>query len=144
MRAWALKLHRWLGLIVGIPFFLIAVSGAIYTWEPELRVITMQQRVEPRDAPLATATALRDAARAAVEKGDLRTLLWRGRDRTVEALIYVPGTSFNVQLDPYDARVVHETTPIQPLDPALPAARDTLVLTFRAGGFQDASAILRE
>jgi len=43
-----------------------------------------------------------------------------------------------------DARVVHETTPIQPLDPALPAARDTLVLTFRAGGFQDASAILSE
>jgi hypothetical protein len=35
-----------------------------------------------------------------------------------------------------DARVIHETTPIQPLDPALPAWRDTLVLTFRQGGFQ--------
>jgi hypothetical protein len=39
-----------------------------------------------------------------------------------------------------DERVIHETTPIQPLDPALPAQRDTLVLTYRAGGFQDASA----
>ncbi|MBX3645024.1 MAG: 2OG-Fe dioxygenase family protein [Rubrivivax sp.] len=37
-----------------------------------------------------------------------------------------------------DARVIHETTPIQPLDPALPAQRDTLVLTYRAGAFQDA------
>lgn len=37
-----------------------------------------------------------------------------------------------------DARVIHETTPIQPLDAALPAQRDTLVLTYRAGGFQDA------
>ncbi len=35
-----------------------------------------------------------------------------------------------------DARVIHETTPIQPLDPAQPTWRDTLVLTFRRGGFQ--------
>lgn len=39
-----------------------------------------------------------------------------------------------------DARVVHETTPIQPADPARPSFRDTLVLTFRAGAFQDAAA----
>ncbi len=35
-----------------------------------------------------------------------------------------------------DARVIHESTPIQPLDTALPAHRDTLVLTYRRGGFQ--------
>ena len=35
-----------------------------------------------------------------------------------------------------DARVVHETTPIQPLDPAQRGHRDTLVITLRAGGFQ--------
>jgi hypothetical protein len=35
-----------------------------------------------------------------------------------------------------DARVIHETTPIQPLDAARPAERDTLVLTYRADGFQ--------
>jgi hypothetical protein len=34
-----------------------------------------------------------------------------------------------------DQRVIHETTPIQPLGEA-PGHRDTLVLTFRAGGFQ--------
>ena len=33
-----------------------------------------------------------------------------------------------------DARVVHETTPIQPSEPG--GHRDTLVLTYRAGGFQ--------
>jgi hypothetical protein len=41
-----------------------------------------------------------------------------------------------------DARVIHETTPIQPLDPAahgdaVRGHRDTLVLTFRRGGFQE-------
>ncbi len=35
-----------------------------------------------------------------------------------------------------DEKVIHESTPIQPLDPALPSWRDTLVLTFRRGGFQ--------
>jgi hypothetical protein len=37
-----------------------------------------------------------------------------------------------------DARVIHETTPIQPQDSSQPAQRDTLVLTYRAGGFQQA------
>ncbi len=36
-----------------------------------------------------------------------------------------------------DERVIHESTPIQPDGPAgAPAHRDTLVLTFRRGGFQ--------
>jgi len=39
-----------------------------------------------------------------------------------------------------DERVIHESTPIQPLDPAHPGHRDTLVLTFRAGGFQGPAA----
>jgi hypothetical protein len=39
-----------------------------------------------------------------------------------------------------DERVIHESTPIQPLDPAAPAWRDTLVLTYRHGGFQGPSS----
>ena len=35
-----------------------------------------------------------------------------------------------------DARVIHETTPIQPLPGDAAGHRDTLVLTFRAGAFQ--------
>jgi hypothetical protein len=38
-----------------------------------------------------------------------------------------------------DPRVIHESTPILPLsdDPAQPGHRDTLVITYRRGGFQD-------
>jgi hypothetical protein len=39
-----------------------------------------------------------------------------------------------------DARVIHETTPIQPLDAAAAGHRDTLVITLRAGGFQGPAA----
>ncbi len=35
-----------------------------------------------------------------------------------------------------DARMVHETTPIQPMMADAPGHRDTLVLTYRAGSFQ--------
>jgi hypothetical protein len=35
-----------------------------------------------------------------------------------------------------DARVIHETTPIQAMTPSAPAWRDTLVVTLRAKGFQ--------
>ncbi|TNF60697.1 MAG: hypothetical protein EP306_08240 [Burkholderiales bacterium] len=35
-----------------------------------------------------------------------------------------------------DERVIHETTPIQPLEPGRTGWRDTLVLTYRRGGFQ--------
>jgi hypothetical protein len=35
-----------------------------------------------------------------------------------------------------DARVIHESTPIQPLQPGTEGHRDTLVLTYRARGFQ--------
>ncbi len=35
-----------------------------------------------------------------------------------------------------DERVIHESTPIQPLDASQPSWRDTLVLTFRSRGFQ--------
>ncbi|MDO9612457.1 MAG: 2OG-Fe dioxygenase family protein, partial [Serpentinimonas sp.] len=35
-----------------------------------------------------------------------------------------------------DERVIHESTPIQPLEPGVLGWRDTLVLTCRSGGFQ--------
>ena len=41
-----------------------------------------------------------------------------------------------------DARVIHESTPIQPLRPDAPAWRDTLVLTLRRDGFQGRETML--
>jgi hypothetical protein len=35
-----------------------------------------------------------------------------------------------------DAHVIHETTPIQPMEGAHDGHRDTLVITLRSGGFQ--------
>ena len=42
-----------------------------------------------------------------------------------------------------DARVIHESTPIQPDEPGQAAHRDTLVVTLRRDGFQGPQAILQ-
>jgi hypothetical protein len=42
-----------------------------------------------------------------------------------------------------DARVIHESTPIQPLDAERDAYRDTLVVTLRRDGFQGPTAMLQ-
>ena len=41
-----------------------------------------------------------------------------------------------------DERMIHESTPIQPIKPGHIGHRDTLVLTFRRGGFQGPAAAL--
>jgi hypothetical protein len=66
----------------------------------------------------------------------------KGGESRVFAADSADGQRFTL-VEPYtlllldDERVIHETTPIQPT--ATGGHRDTLVLTFRAGGFQDES-----
>ncbi len=74
-------------------------------------------------------------ARHQVKGGETRVFDARG-PQGVRFTLNEPGSV--LLLD--DERVIHETTPIQPLDPAQPAWRDTLVLTFRRGGFQGPEA----
>jgi hypothetical protein len=79
------------------------------------------------------------AARHNVKGGETRVFDMRG-PQGVRFTLAEPWSA--LLLD--DARVVHESTPIQPLDAARPAWRDTFVLTYRRHGFQGPQAILDE
>lgn len=70
-------------------------------------------------------------ARHGVKGGETRVFEARGA-RGLRFTLSEPWTL--LLLD--DARVIHETTPIQPLAPDVRGWRDTLVLTYRTGGFQ--------
>lgn len=72
-------------------------------------------------------------ARHAVKGGETRVFEAEGPSG-IRFTLTEPGSL--LLLD--DARVIHESTPIQPIDPAGTGHRDTLVLTLRRGGFQDA------
>ena len=74
-------------------------------------------------------------ARVGVKGGETRVFAAAGREGQRFTLTEPWST---LLLD--DHRVIHESTPIQPLDGATGGHRDTLVLTFRAGGFQGPGA----
>jgi hypothetical protein len=74
-------------------------------------------------------------AREGIKGGETRVFAAEGR----EGLRFTLTEPFaTLWLD--DARVIHESTPIQPLEPGHTGHRDTLVLTYRAGGFQGPAA----
>jgi len=70
-------------------------------------------------------------ARVGVKGGETRVFQARARDG-LRFTLSEPWTTMLMD----DERVVHESTPIQPLVPGGAGHRDTLVLTFRADGFQ--------
>lgn len=73
-------------------------------------------------------------AREAVKGGETRVFDARG-PQGLRFTLTQPWSA--MLLD--DERVIHETTPIQPATPGGNGHRDTLVLTFRRGGFQGPS-----
>jgi hypothetical protein len=74
-------------------------------------------------------------ARHRVKGGETRVFDARG-PHGMRFTLGEPGSA--LLLD--DERVIHETTPIQPLQADAPAWRDTLVVTCRRGGFQGPQA----
>ena len=74
-------------------------------------------------------------ARQGVKGGETRVFDARGP----QGMRFTLSEPFSVLLLD-DERVIHESTPIQPLDAAAGGHRDTLVLTFRRGGFQGPAA----
>ena len=101
------QLHLWIGLLIAIPFFLIAFSGAVYTWAPELRRLTYEPQVEARDVPYASIVEIKSTLAKDFPKGDFRTVLYRGDSRAVQVLLYVPGTYFHAFMDPYSGELLH-------------------------------------
>lgn len=100
-------LHLWLGLIIGMLFFVICLSGAIYTWEPEFSHHLYQKGVQPRDQGPVSLSQLKATLDREFPEGDFRTATYRGKDQAMEVLLYVPGTYYYAFLNPYDGSLLH-------------------------------------
>lgn len=101
------QVHLWLGLLMGLLFFVIAFSGALYTWEPELSRLFYHQAVEPQAAPFVPISTVKATLAREFPEGDFRTVLYRDRASTIEVLLYVPGTYYKAFLNPYDGSLIH-------------------------------------
>jgi uncharacterized iron-regulated membrane protein len=99
--------HQWLGLAAGLVLVVVALSGAILTFAPEIRVWAYHQTVVPEEREFAEVTAFRDTLSREFPAGDFRTITFRGRARAVEVLLFAPGTFYLAQLNPYSAELIH-------------------------------------
>ncbi|MRH98941.1 PepSY domain-containing protein [Kriegella sp. EG-1] len=101
------KIHLYLGLTIGIIFFIIAFSGAIYTWEPEIATIIYKQKVSPENKDFVKVSTLRDILYKEFPEGDFRGVLFQGKSKTANVLLYVPGTYYYAFMNPYSGKLMH-------------------------------------
>lgn len=60
VRKFLAKTHLIIGLGTGILFTIIALSGAIYTWEPEFSHLAYRHKVEAADKPVISISDIRN------------------------------------------------------------------------------------
>ncbi|MEQ8881227.1 MAG: PepSY-associated TM helix domain-containing protein [Cyclobacteriaceae bacterium] len=101
------QIHLWIGLVVGILFFVIAASGAILVWQPEFRYLLFDQGVAPQDQNFVLPSDLRETMDREFPQGDYRTAFFREKEKTCEVLLYGQGTYYIAQLNPYTAELIH-------------------------------------
>lgn len=107
LRKFFAKTHLIIGLGTGLLFFIIAASGALYTWQPEFSRISYHQQVEKEDKPFISISDIKGTLRQTFPEGDFRTALYRDRESAIEVLLYVPGTYFHAYFNPYNAELIH-------------------------------------
>ncbi|WP_149304813.1 PepSY-associated TM helix domain-containing protein [Pareuzebyella sediminis] len=101
------KIHLVLGLAIGVPFFIISFSGAILAWKPEFSTVMYKQKVIVQDAPFVPVSKLKATLAEEFPEGDFRSVLFQGKDRTANVLLYVPGTYYYAFMNPYTAEIQH-------------------------------------
>lgn len=101
------QIHLWIGLVVGLNIFIIGFSGAILTWQPELRELFWKQDVAPQSLPYLPVSTLKDIMSEKIPKGRLAIAFYRSPDQAVEITIYAKGTNYKAFLNPYNGEIVH-------------------------------------
>lgn len=101
------QLHLYIGLSTGILFTIIALSGAIYTWQPEISEIIYHQKVKPSSKPFISVKDVTKVLKKEFPKGDLRTVMYRDQTRSIEVLLYGKGTYYHAYINPYTGEWIH-------------------------------------
>ncbi|MDN3686988.1 PepSY-associated TM helix domain-containing protein [Cyclobacterium jeungdonense] len=107
IRKFLAKTHLVIGLSTGVLFTIIALSGALYTWEPEFSRLMYHQQVAEEGKPFISISEIRNTLEKTFPEGDFRTALYRDPESSIEVLLYAPGTYYLAQLNPYTAELIH-------------------------------------
>jgi uncharacterized iron-regulated membrane protein len=63
--------------------------------------------VEPQEKPFVSVATIRHMTNQALPKGDFRSVLYRGPSRAIQVLLYVPGTYYLANVNPYTGEIIH-------------------------------------
>lgn len=107
-------LHLWLGLVTGIVVVIVSITGAVLTFEEELRLLFQPyQTVEDTGKPFLPPSALAAAAKQQYKIAGVSAVIYRGRTRSAVVPWYGDRKNFLVNyLDPYTGKPLYS----QPLN----------------------------
>lgn len=102
------QIHLWLGLIVGLIIIIIAVSGAVYCFAPELQNLTQSYRkVEAKSAAFLPPSQLKQIAEKQVPGKSAKRIYYGNKEQSVQVLFRDKEKySYSVFIDPYSGRVL--------------------------------------
>ncbi len=105
-----LFVHRWLGLLSGLVFFVMAVTGAIYCFQPELSRLTQSYiNIQPQDKPYLAASRVEQIAAAELPGKKPTRIIFYELDRSVAVHFIKRGRDayyWSVFLNPYTGEVL--------------------------------------
>lgn len=107
MKHWIRKIHLWIGLPLGFLFFIISLSGALYSWAPEIATIIYKENVKSQDMPFVSVEKLTETIKQELPNTDFRTVYYRGPSRAIQVLLYAPGTYYHANINPYTGELIH-------------------------------------
>lgn len=102
------KLHLWLGLITGLVVFIIALTGAIYCFAPELQNLTQPYRgVQEQNKKFLSPSKIRLIAEKQLAGKSAQRIYYGSRDQSVMVLFRnKDGFSHSVFVNPYNGEVL--------------------------------------
>jgi len=102
-------LHLWLGLVSGIVVVIVSITGAVLTFEQELRVwLQPYQSVQPQNKPFLPPSVLSKVVMDKYKFPSVAGVFYYGGDRSAVVPYYGDRKKFQViNIDPYTGKILH-------------------------------------
>ncbi len=102
--------HLWLGIIVGLAVFVIAVTGSIYTFKTEIENLTQPYRFVPiQHTPTLLPSQLMALAQKALPLKHIHSISYFNNNQASQVLFYnkEPNYHYTIFINPYTGHIQH-------------------------------------
>ena len=101
------KLHLWLGLATGLVVFIIAITGALFCFEPELKNLQSYRHVKEENKNFLPPSHIQQIAEAALPGKKVQRIYYDARDQSVMTLQSKKDAyTYSVFINPYTGAVL--------------------------------------